>query len=92
MSGARHNSAGYRWLTFLPGPPGQLDSSLKKHTTLINRLKSSLLVGPSDAIIKEIDGLVLTKYLEEIVAGVIEGSGRGRGDAEVAVDVGTSLL
>jgi regulator of nonsense transcripts 2 len=70
-----------------PGPPGQLDSSLKKHTTLINRLKSALLVGPADAIIKEIDGLVLTKYLEEIAAAVIEGAGRGRGDSEVAVDV-----
>lgn len=70
-----------------PGPPGQLDSSLKKHTTLLNRLKSALLVGPADTIIKEIDGLVLTKYLEETVAAVIEGASKGRGDAEVAVDV-----
>lgn len=69
------------------GPPGQLDSSLKKHTTLLNRLKSALLVGPADTIIKEIDGLVLTKYLEETVAAVIEGASKGRGDPEVAVDV-----
>lgn len=53
----------------------------------MNRLKSAVLVGPADAIIKEIDGLVLTKYLEEIVAAVIEGVCRGRGDPEVAVDV-----
>lgn len=71
------------------GPPGQLESSLKKHTTLLNRLKGALLVGPSDAIIKEIDGLVLTKYLEEIVAAVVEGASRGRGDPEAAVEVCT---
>lgn len=73
------------------GPKGPLDSSLKKHTTLLNRLKSALLVGPADTIIKEIDGLVLTKYLEEIVAAVIEGASRGRGDPEVAVDVSTYM-
>lgn len=30
---------------------------------------------------------MLTKYLDEIVAAVIEGASRGRGDPEVAVDV-----
>lgn len=81
----RELSAGYT--ADRTGPPGQLDSSLKKHTTLLNRLKSALLVGPADTIIKEIDGLVLTKYLEETVAAVIEGASKGRGDPEVAVDV-----
>lgn len=78
-------------MTDVEGPPGQLDSSLKKHTTLINRLKAALLVGPSDAIIKEIDGLVLSKYTSEIVAAVVEGASRGRGDPEVAVDVSACL-
>lgn len=68
------------------GPPGSLDSSLKKHTTLINKLKSSLLIGPADALIKDIDGLTLTKYLDEIVAAVVEGAAK-KGDPEVAVDV-----
>jgi regulator of nonsense transcripts 2 len=68
-----------------PAPP--LDSSLKKHTTLLNRLRSSLLVGPSDVLIKEIDGLTLTKYLDEIVGAVVEGASKGRGDPDVAVDV-----
>lgn len=72
------------------GPPGALDSSLKKHTTLLNRLKSSLLVGPADALIKEIDGLTLSKYLEEIVGAVVEGASKGKGDPEVAVDVGSA--
>jgi regulator of nonsense transcripts 2 len=31
--------------------------------------------------------LTLTKYLEEIVAAVVEGASKGRGDPEVAVDV-----
>lgn len=38
-------------------------------------------------LIKEIDGLTLTKYLEEIAGAVIEGVSKGRGDPEVAVDV-----
>lgn len=85
-----HHSSPYRGFLSLcdcPGPPGSLDSSLKKHTTLLNRLKSSVLVGPSDTLVKEIDGLTLKKYLEEIVAAVVEGASRGRGDPEVAVDV-----
>ncbi|WVR08877.1 hypothetical protein IAU60_005936 [Kwoniella sp. DSM 27419] len=75
------------WLDEPRRPPGSLDASLKKHTTLINRLKSSLLVGPAETLIKEMDGLTLTKYLEEIVAAVVEGSAKGRGDSEIAVDV-----
>ncbi|WVF65338.1 hypothetical protein IAT40_000064 [Kwoniella sp. CBS 6097] len=75
------------WLDEAKRPPGQLDASLKKHTTLLNKLKSSLLVGPADTFIKEIDGLTLTKYLEEIVAAVVEGAAKGKGDSEVAVDI-----
>ncbi|WVQ63661.1 uncharacterized protein L199_001814 [Kwoniella botswanensis] len=74
------------WLEEARRPPGSLDSSLKKHTTLLNKLKSSLLVGPAETLIKEIDGLTLTKYLEEIVAAVAEGSTK-KGDSEIAVDI-----
>ncbi|KAK6906386.1 hypothetical protein I203_100371 [Kwoniella mangroviensis CBS 8507] len=74
------------WLEEARRPPGSLDSSLKKHTTLLNKLKSSLLVGPAETFIKEIDGLTLTKYLEEIVAAVVEGSTK-KGDSEIAVDI-----
>lgn len=69
-------------------PAGALDSSLKKHTTLLNRLKSTILIGPADTLIKEIDGLTLTKYLEEIVGAVVEGVSKGRGDPDAAVEVG----
>nr|XP_031861440.1 uncharacterized protein CI109_003044 [Kwoniella shandongensis]KAA5528512.1 hypothetical protein CI109_003044 [Kwoniella shandongensis] len=75
------------WLDEPRRPSGSLDSSLKKHTTLLNKLRSTLLVGPAEALTKDIDGLTLTKYLEEIVAAVVEGASRGKGDPEVAVDV-----
>ncbi|ODN80903.1 hypothetical protein L202_03029 [Cryptococcus amylolentus CBS 6039] len=75
------------WLDDPRRPPGTLDSSLKKHTTLINKLKSALLIGPSEAFAKDIDGLTLSKYLEEIVAAVVDGASKGRGDPEVAVDI-----
>ncbi|WVQ81313.1 hypothetical protein IAT38_003436 [Cryptococcus sp. DSM 104549] len=75
------------WLDEPRKPKGPLDSSLKKHTTLLNRLKSALLVGPSETLIKDIDGLTLTKYLEEIVAAIVEGASKGKGDPDAAVDV-----
>jgi regulator of nonsense transcripts 2 len=77
------------WADWGVGPSGTLDSSLKKHTTLLNRLRTNLLAGPAETLIKEIDGLSLTKYLEEIVAAVVEGASRAKGDPEVAVDVGS---
>ncbi|RXK37451.1 hypothetical protein M231_05274 [Tremella mesenterica] len=75
------------WLDEPQRPGGQLDSSMKKHTTLLNRLKTSLLIGPAETLIHEIDGLTLSKYLEEIVAAVVEGASRGKGDVDVAVDI-----
>lgn len=71
----------------IPGPSGNLDSSLKKHTNLLNKLKTNLLASPPDALLKDIDGLTLTKYLEEIVAAVVEGAGKGKGDPESAIEV-----
>ncbi len=50
-----------------------------------------MLIGPAEGLIKEIDGLSLTKYLEEIVAAVVEGACKGRGDPEVAVEVSDKL-
>jgi len=37
--------------------------------------------------LKDIDGLTLTKYLEEIVAAIVEGAGKGKGDPEAAIEV-----
>jgi len=73
------------------GPKPPLDSSLKKHTTLLNRLKSALLTTSSETFLKELDGLTLTKYAEEITAAVLEGvsgtAAKGKADVEGAVEV-----
>jgi regulator of nonsense transcripts 2 len=60
-------------------PKGPLDSSLKKHTTLLNKLRSALLTTPPATLIKEIDGLTLGKYMEEIAVAVVEGIGASKG-------------
>jgi regulator of nonsense transcripts 2 len=65
---------------------------LKKHTNLLNKLKTNVLVSPPDALLKDIDGLTLTKYLEEIAAAVVEGACKGKGDPEAAVEVSRCLL
>lgn len=74
-------------------PKGPLDASLKKHTTLINKLRSAILTTPSETLIKEIDGLTLTKYVAEIVGAVVEGvtaKGGGKVDIDGVVEVCTS--
>ncbi|KAJ9123167.1 hypothetical protein QFC22_001360 [Naganishia vaughanmartiniae] len=80
------------WVEDAYKPAGPLDASLKKHTTLINKLRSSLLLtsSPSSSVlIKEIDGLTLTKYVAEIVGAVVEGvtaKGGGKVDVEGVVE------
>jgi regulator of nonsense transcripts 2 len=71
-------------------PKGPLDSSLKKHTTLLNKLRSALLTTSAPVLIKESDALSLGKYTEEIAAAVLEGvssSKGGKADADAAVEV-----
>lgn len=53
----------------------------------MNKLKTNLLTAPPDALVKDIDGLTLTKYLEEIAAAVVEGASKGKGDPDAAVEV-----
>jgi hypothetical protein len=80
-------------LPFLPRasePKGPLDASLKKHTTLINKLRSAILTSSADTLIKEIDGLTLTKYVAEIVAATVDGitgSKGGKADIDSVVEV-----
>jgi hypothetical protein len=71
-------------------PKGPLDASLKKHTTLINKLRSAILTSSADTLIKEIDGLTLTKYVAEIVAATVDGitgSKGGKADIDSVVEV-----
>ncbi|GLB37513.1 putative up-frameshift suppressor 2 [Lyophyllum shimeji] len=69
------------------------DSSLKRHTALIKRIRQSLAAEGRDQILKEIDSLSLEKYIDEIAGAVVEGIPRCKTERDVwaAVEVISSL-
>ncbi|KAG6849824.1 hypothetical protein H0H93_004633 [Arthromyces matolae] len=69
------------------------DSSLKRHTALIKRIRQSLAAEGRDQILKEIDSLSLEKYTDEIAGAVIEGISRCKTERDVwaAVEIISSL-
>ncbi|KAA8897416.1 putative nonsense-mediated mRNA decay factor [Sphaerosporella brunnea] len=52
---------------------GSLDSSLKKNTALIKRLRTSLTSESQSALLKDIQTTSLEKYLPEAISAVAEG-------------------
>ncbi|QRV94265.1 eukaryotic translation initiation factor 4G [Ceratobasidium sp. AG-Ba] len=66
-----------------PAPSKSLDSSLKRHSALIKRLRQSLGSDNRDQILKDIDSLSLEKYVEEIVQASIEGMLRCKTEKDV---------
>jgi regulator of nonsense transcripts 2 len=66
-----------------------LDSSLKRHTALIKRIRQSIGHDNRDQILKDIETLALEKYIEEIAGAVPEGIARCKVDKDVwsAVEV-----
>ncbi|RDB25023.1 Regulator of nonsense transcripts UPF2 [Hypsizygus marmoreus] len=77
-------------------PPTQdssKDSSLKRHTALIKRIRQSLASDNRDQILKEIDSLSLEKYIDEIAGAVLEGVSRCKTERDVwaAVEVISAL-
>lgn len=66
-----------------------LDSSLKRHLSLLNRLRKNFSLEFKDAVLKDVEGLTLEKYAEEIVDACLEGvSGLGgKGDVFGVVEV-----
>ncbi|KAG8747796.1 hypothetical protein FRC10_011241 [Ceratobasidium sp. 414] len=64
-------------------PSKSLDSSLKRHSALIKRLRQSLGSDNRDQILKDIDSLSLEKYVEEIVQASIEGMSRCKTEKDV---------
>ena len=50
-----------------------MDSSLKRHTALIKRIRQSIGHDNRDQILKDIETLALEKYIEEIAGAVPEG-------------------
>lgn len=77
-----------------PDGLGKLDTSLKRHTALLVKLRSSLNQQAAiPALLKEISQLALEKYVEEAVGAVVEGLGKCKTAAEVngAIEVCTLL-
>jgi regulator of nonsense transcripts 2 len=69
---------------------GKLDTSLKRHTALLTKLRSSLHTPAAvPGILKDIAGLSLEKYVEEAVGAVFEGLGKCKTGPETlgAIDV-----
>ena len=60
-----------------------LDSSLKRHTALIKRAKLSIGLENRDHLLKDIEGLTLEKYVEEIATSLLEGLARCKTDKDV---------
>ncbi|KAJ7178431.1 transcription factor [Mycena crocata] len=71
----------------------RLDSSLKRHTALIKRMRQSMAMDNRDQILKDIDTLSLEKYVDEIVGAAVEGISRCKTEKDVwsAVEITSSL-
>ena len=67
----------------------KLDSSLKRHTALIKRIRQSMASDNREQIQKDIDTLSLEKYIDEIAGAVVEGLARCKTERDVwgAVEV-----
>ncbi|KAF7984246.1 hypothetical protein HWV62_16072 [Athelia sp. TMB] len=82
-------------LNEVPNNPeaSKLDSSLKRHTALIKRMRQSIGAENRDQILKDLDSLSLEKYIDEIASAVMEGVGRCKTEKDVwsAVEVISSL-
>ncbi|KAG9035197.1 hypothetical protein FRB95_011931 [Tulasnella sp. JGI-2019a] len=66
-----------------PAPSKTLDSSLKRNTALIKRMRQSMGSDNKDQILKDIDALALEKYVDEIVGAVVEGLGKCKTEKDI---------
>lgn len=64
-------------------PTKALDSSLKRHTALIKRMRQSIGSDNRDQILKDVDSLSLEKYIEEIASAAVEGVGRCKTEKDI---------
>ncbi|TFY71699.1 hypothetical protein EVG20_g1301 [Dentipellis fragilis] len=64
-------------------PSKAADSSLKRHTALIKRIRQSIGVDNHDQILKDIEALTLGKYIDEIAGAVPEGIARCKLEKDV---------
>lgn len=70
-----------------------MDSSLKRHTALIKRMRQSMAADYHDQIMKDIETLTLEKYIDEVAGAVIEGISRCKTEKDVwsAVEVCSTI-
>ncbi|CAA7259114.1 unnamed protein product [Cyclocybe aegerita] len=71
----------------------KLDSSLKRHTALIKRIRQSMASDNREQIVKDIESLSLEKYIDEIAGAVIEGLARCKTEKDIwgAVEIISTL-
>ena len=66
---------------------GSLDSSLKKNTAFIKRLRTSITPGTTATCLQEIRSLSLHKYLSEVISASYEGLCKLKTPAEISAGV-----
>jgi regulator of nonsense transcripts 2 len=76
-------------LYLLCAESSKVDSSLKRHTALIKRMRQSIGIDNREHIFKDIDSLSLEKYIDEIAGATVEGIARCKTEKDVwsAVEV-----
>ncbi|KAG5651203.1 hypothetical protein H0H81_009512 [Sphagnurus paluster] len=67
------------------------DSSLKRHTALIKRIRQSLAADGRDQVLKDIESLSLEKYIDEIAGAIVEGISRCKTERDVWAAVISAL-
>ncbi|KAI0812376.1 hypothetical protein BC629DRAFT_1472459 [Irpex lacteus] len=74
-------------------PSKALDSSLKRHTALIKRMRQSLGSENHAQVLKDLESLSLEKYVDEISSAAVEGIGRCKTEKDVwsAVEIISAL-
>lgn len=71
------------------GSSKSLDSSLKRHTAFIKRIRQSVGAENRDQLLKDIETLSLEKHVDELDSAVLEGVSRCKSEKDVwsAVEV-----
>ncbi|KAL9087457.1 MAG: hypothetical protein Q9159_003594 [Coniocarpon cinnabarinum] len=69
------------------GVSESLDSSMKKNTAFIRRLRTPISANSTNTILQEIRSLSLHKYLSEIISACYEGLVKLRAPADIAAGV-----
>ncbi|KAI9816324.1 MAG: hypothetical protein M1826_001859 [Phylliscum demangeonii] len=81
------NANAWRDHADIPGVQGSLDSSLKKNTAFIKRLRTAITSATLNAFLQEIQTLSLHKYLSEIISACYEGLCKIKSPSDVAAGV-----